>query len=118
MKKRYRYSLRPAYGSKDLLLEFIIDDPGSAFDRDLFSALDDLQPDITALQDLWMNDEIILTISCTKGELLYSKDIWGFAFIMAQYNQECVIAIDEILQKSELFLKEEVDYEDYRKSSA
>ncbi|BAV05466.1 hypothetical protein SAMN05421788_10582 [Filimonas lacunae] len=110
----YTYHLRPGYGSDKLLLEFFINNPDSGFEKDLLDTLQEIRPNIEHVDDMWMNDEILLTISCDKGTFLYSKDIWGFAFIMAEQNQPCIIAIDAILNKSPLFQKEEVDYAIYK----
>ncbi|GGH69712.1 hypothetical protein HNQ91_002865 [Filimonas zeae] len=110
----YKYRLRPAYGSDKLLLEFSIDKPDGKFEKALFSALESIHPVIEDIADLWMNDEVLLTVATDRGSFLYSKDIWGFAFIMAEENQDCILKIDAILNTSSFFQKEEVDYGMYK----
>lgn len=110
----YKYRLRPGYGSDKLLLEFLLTNTDTEFNKDLFTTLKDLNPTADKVEDLWMNDEVLLQVSSYKGAFTLSKDIWDFAFIMADNNQHCINLIDEILCKSSLFEKEEVDFENYR----
>ena len=105
--------MRPAYGSAELLLEFFIDS-AEEFLKDLFETLESIEPKVESLKDLWMNDEVLFNLTSTQGEFWLSKDIWGFAFIMAEKNQSCIIHINEILNKSNLFEKVEVDFEKYK----
>ena len=114
MGKTYKYRLRPGYGSDKLLLEFLLASTDTEFDKDLFSALKDMNPKVDTVEDIWMNDEVLLHVSSDKGTFTLSKDIWDFAFIMAENNQHCIKFIDEILTKSNLFEKEEVNFEDYK----
>jgi hypothetical protein len=112
--KPYKYHLRPGYGSDELLLEFFLDDTDTAFNTDLLATLQAINPQIEAVQDLWMNDEVIFQISSSEGSFSLSKDIWGFAFIMAGSNQLAVKHIAKILAHSALFEKEEVDFNNYK----
>ena len=112
--KPYKYHLRPGYGSDKLLLEFILDSSDTKFDKDLLATLKDINPKVDRVEDLWMNDEVLLQVSSDKGSFLLSKDIWDFAFIMAEKNQSVIKCIDEILNNSNLFEKEEVDFENYK----
>jgi len=112
--KPYKYHLRPGYGSTELLLQFFLDDADTAFNSDLLTTLKTINPQIEAIQDLWMNDEVIFQISSNEGSFSLSKDIWGFAFIMADSNQLAIKRIAEILERSALFEKEEVDFDNYK----
>ena len=114
MGKPYKYHLRPGYGSDKLLLEFLLHSTDTEFDKDLFTTLRDINPKVDTVEDLWMNDAVLLHVSSDKGPFTLSKDIWDFAFIMADNNQPCVKRIDEILNSSNLFEKEEVNFEDYK----
>jgi hypothetical protein len=111
--KPYRYRFRPCYGSEKLLLEFILDSSDTKFDHDLFTALKDVRPVVESVEDLWMNDEVLLSISSTQGAFVLSKDNWGFAFLMAEKNQSCLKLIDGMLNSNSLFEKEEVDFKNY-----
>jgi hypothetical protein len=111
--KPYPYRFRPCYGSEELLLEFILDSSDTEFDHDLFTALKDIRPVIESIEDLWMNDEVLLSISSTQGAFVLSKDNWGFAFLMAEKNQPCLKLIDGMLNSNSLFEKEEVDFKNY-----
>ena len=113
----YKYHLRPGYGSDKLLLEFILNSSDAEFSKDLLTSLKNINPKVETVEDLWMNDEVLLHVSSEEGDFMLSKDIWGFAFIMAESNQTCIKLIDEILKKSPLFQKEEVDFENYKSVS-
>lgn len=108
------YRLRPCYGSSELLIEFIHGPENNSFFRELKNALQSLAIEITATEDLWMNDEVLLTLSSSAGTFTFSKDIWNFAFIMANDNQECILKIDALLSKHALFIKQEVNFNDYK----
>jgi hypothetical protein len=84
MVQPYKYYLRPAYGSDEMLLEFSISSDAQQFFKDLFETMESINPKIESLDDLWMNDEVLLHVDSIKGKFLISKDIWGFAFIMAE----------------------------------
>jgi len=114
MYQPYKYYLRPAYGSDELLLEFSINSDVQEFFKDLFKTLESIDPKIESLDDLWMNDEVLLHVDSIQGRFLLSKDVWGFAFIMAEKNQSCIKFINDILVKSSLFEKVEVDFENYK----
>ena len=114
MEKPYKYHLRPGYGSDKLLLEFILDSSDTKFYQDLLTTLKDINPKVDAVEDLWMNDEVLLQITSDEGSFLLSKDIWDFAFIMAEKNQSAIKCVDEILNNSNLFEKEEVNFENYK----
>jgi hypothetical protein len=116
--KPYIYRLRPGYGSDKLLLEFLLTNTDTEFNKDLLTTLKVLNPTVDKVEDLWMNDEVLWQVSSDKGAFTLSKDIWDFAFIMADNNQHCINLIDEILCKSSLFEKEEVDFENYRNLKA
>jgi hypothetical protein len=111
--KPYTYRFRPGYGSDKLLLEFILDSTDVEFDKHLLTTLEDISPVIESVEELWMNDEVLLSITSTHGAFSLSKDIWGFAFLMAEENQSCLKLIDDILSNNSLFEKEEVDFKNY-----
>ena len=111
------YRLRPGYGSDKLLIEFIKGTENEAFIDELQTALKDLFIEIKSVHDLWMNDEIMLTLTSSMGSFIFSKDIWGFAFIDAEDNQECILKIDALLSQNPAFVKEHVDFNDYKNAS-
>ena len=95
-------------------MEFLLASTDNEFDKDLFAALRGINPKVDTVEDLWMNDEVLLHVSSDKGVFTLSKDIWDFAFIMAENNQPCIKLIDEVLNNNNLFEKEEVNFEDYK----
>lgn len=110
----YKYHFRPGYQSKDLLIDIFSGAESETFLFDFLHTIREINPKTTDILDLWMNDEILMTYNSEVGEFTISKDIWGFAFIMADYNQDGLYKINSILEKSELFEKVEVDFENYK----
>ena len=120
MEKPYKYYYRPAYGaygSEELLLEFYQGVENGTFYSDLFETISELNPKVESIEDLWMNDEVLLNVNSDIGSFILSKDIWDFAFIMAEKNQKCLEKINMILLISDLFEKVEVDFEAYKKKT-
>ena len=112
-----KYRLRPAYGTSELLLEFVNGPEKKSFLAELKDTLSELDIETQSIQDLWMNDEGIFMIDSKRGPFTLSIDTWGLAFIMAQDNQDLILKIDAILSVHPNFLKEMVDFEDYKRES-
>ena len=93
---KFQYHYRLGYGSEERLIEFLNAGDNKTFIPVFLSAIQSLQPIIAKVEDVWMNDEIWVTIHTSKGSVTYSADIWGFFFIMD--NQPCLRAIHELLQ--------------------
>lgn len=110
----YQYYFRPAYHSEELLIDIFSGAENETFINDFLNAIDEIKPKMIDILDVWMNDEVLMTIDSEIGIFSLSKDIWGFGFIMAEKNQEALIRINSILEKSEMFEKIEVDFEKYK----
>ncbi|MBW1657376.1 hypothetical protein [Flavobacterium quisquiliarum] len=111
---RYQYHFRPGYQSKELLIAIFSGAENENFISDLMVAIKEIKPKMIDILDLWMNDEVLITYDSEVGKFTISKDIWGFAFIIADDNQDVLVKINSILEKSELFEKVEVDFENYK----
>lgn len=110
----YKYHFRPGYQSDDLLIDVFDGAERVTFIQDFMSAINELKPKMIDIVDLWMNDEVLMTIDSEAGQFIISKDIWGFAFVMAENNQNCLVKINSILENAEMFEKIEVDFENYK----
>lgn len=108
----YKYHFRPEYKSDKLLIEIFTGVENEEFISDFFEAIKELNPEISNLKDLWMNDEFLLLVNSEMGEFIFSKDIWDLSFLMAENNQECLYKINSLLEISGKFTKQEVDFED------
>lgn len=108
-----KFRLRPAYGSTELLIEFISGPEKSNFLSLLETALSPIKIVITGSKDLWVNDEMLFEGSSDLGSFHLSIDDWGFAFLMSKENQNLIIEIDSILNKNPNFEKELVDFKNY-----
>lgn len=113
-KKMYQYYFRPGYQSEELLIDVFGGAEKESFFPDFMEAIKEINPKMIDILDLWMNDEVLMTIDSEVGKFTVSKDIWGFAFIMADNNQEGLQRINSILEKTEKFEKVDVDFENYK----
>jgi hypothetical protein len=113
--KPYAYHCRPGYGSEKLLLEFIRGAETPGFMEDLLAALDPLEPEWGEAREMWMNDDVWIDLWTRMGPLLFTRDIWGTAFIMGDENQVTIEVIDGLLRGHEEFEKIEVDFANYRR---
>jgi len=103
LKKKYKYRLRPCHDNLEILIEFINID--SDFISCFIDSLAEINPRVTDIEDLWVNDEVLLHIQTERGTFLFSKDIYDFVFIMSEENQYIIYQIDELLEKNNVFLK-------------
>jgi len=111
---KYRYRYRPGYGSESLLIEFVSGVENEEFFTDLFDAVKEINPKLRGQEDLWINDEMIYTISSDLGQFTLSKDIWNLAFLMADDNQSCILKINNFLLNDKRFEKIEVNFNDFK----
>lgn len=111
---KYKYHYRPEYGSNRLLIEFITGVENKGFDNDLFDAINEIEPILIEEVELWLNDEILYIIKSNLGQFTLSKDIWNFAFIVANDNQDCIFKINNLLLSDNRFEKVEVDFNDFK----
>lgn len=110
----YLYRHRPAYGSNKLLIELLPKNADKAFMDTLLNNLKEIELKIESIEDLWMNDEVMLKCESKEGKFLITKDVWDFVFIMDAENSNVINEIDKILNRSDLFQKEHVDFSDYK----
>lgn len=96
------------------MLEFFAGLENEDFLDDVLQAITEIQPKLLDAQDIWMNDEIMLTYQSTQGDFLISKDIWDFAFIMTDNNQPVLYKIDQLLQQHPKFTKVAMDFTAYK----
>ena len=111
----YTYRIRPAYGSEQLLVEFVKGVQKDTFLTDLEAALSSMAIKLEKTEDLWMNDEVLFHFNSSEGKFLLSKNVWDCAYIEADENQRCINTIDLILRANEHFKKEEVDFSEFDK---
>ncbi|MFZ0599622.1 MAG: hypothetical protein WAM46_21720 [Flavobacterium sp.] len=111
---KYKYHLRPGYKAQELLIDIFSGAENEDFFPDFFDSIAAINPEVNTINDLWINDEYLLDVKSDIGSFSISKDIWGFTFIMADENQECIIRIDLLLSENKNFQKIEVDFENYR----
>jgi len=111
---KYKYYLRPAYKSNELLIEIFTGVENENFFYELTDAIKDINAEILSTEDLFMNDEVLYKFNSDLGNFELSKDIWDNAFIMACNNQNCILAINNLFQKDIRFMKVEVDFNNYK----
>lgn len=100
------YRVRPPFGKPaELLLEFQLNSSKAEFVQDLTEALEIINPQIVSSEDVWMNDELLLKFSSEQGDFHLSVDVWDNAFILANDNSSCILAIASELANSPYFEK-------------
>jgi len=111
---RILYKHRPCYGTDKFLIEILsgIDEP--EFIATFMNAINAVNPMITGAVDLWMNDEVQFEFRSEAGAFTLSKDIWGFVFVEANNNQECLKKLDALLSSSTSFERLAINPEDYK----
>ena len=109
-----KFRLRPAYGSKELLIEFTSGPEKENFISTLGKALNSINVKIIGSKDLWVNDELLFEANSDLGTFSISIDTWSLAFITSKENQIVISEIDSILNENKYFEKEAVNFEDYK----
>ncbi|PHR46508.1 MAG: hypothetical protein COA32_10210 [Fluviicola sp.] len=109
----YSYKLRPAYNSKEQLIEFVKIGNADSFMKKLISVLGKNGFSLDDISDVWMNDEIWIHLKSSSGKITITKDIWDMIFILGEKNQEDINRINQILIDSGQFEKIEINPEEY-----
>ena len=113
----YKYHLRPAYRSEELLIEIfqgIKYTEANHFVAFLSEVLAQISVTITDILDLWVNDETMFCFTSGLGNFNLSIAVWDLGFITSSQNQEVIIKIDSILSNHSSFEKVAVKFEDYK----
>jgi hypothetical protein len=112
---RYKYYLRPGYGSDELLIEFITGVEHKNFESDLQKAISGIEPKLIEVVDhMMVNDEWLYKYSSLHGNFDLSKSCWDIAFIITDNNQDCIKKINKLLENHFPYEKVEVDFEKYK----
>jgi len=109
----YKYRVRPGYGSKNVLIEFMVNSENTDFVAILKEVFDQAEIVTTKKEDLWMNDEVLYHMVGECGEFQLSSDNWGSIFILANENQKAIGYLSNLLINSGAFIEEVVDAENY-----
>lgn len=112
----HSYKIRPGYGSDKLLIEF-----GSSSSDEQFIA--DLKALFAAHECRKQSTEdmvfcMTITFDSPSGLFQMDHDEWGFVFLQADRNQAAIHYLDEVLQSSGRFKREQVDFRDYAQRGA
>ena len=108
MKQIPFYKLRPAYGSKELLIEFNLKSNIDELIQKLTELLEANGFKFDGIRDVWMNDEFWFHFSSENGGVILSKDIYDIVFITGENNQKDILRIDEILKKHDAYLRQDL----------
>jgi hypothetical protein len=114
----YKYRYRLGYDSESFLIEFVNGVENETFMTDIFDVIKEINPKLIEHYDLWMNNEILYKINSDLGQFTLTKDIWDFAFLLADDNQSCLLKINNMLLKDNRFEKIEVDFNDIKKNAS
>lgn len=109
----YKYKLRPAYKSKELLIEIFSGVENEDFVNDFKQTLIEIEPELIKKEDVWVNDEILYHFNSNIGKYTMCSSNWDIVFINAEDNQNGIIAIEQLLLKNPKFEKIEVNFDEY-----
>lgn len=112
----YIYRFRPGYGSDEFLLEFTKNAGSEEFYMDLFDAFSSINCKTEVIDDEWNDDELVMHIHSDIGSFELSQDSLNTVFILTEDNQKGLKLLEELLQHSKLFSKEEVNHKRYSKT--
>lgn len=111
----YKYRTRPGYGSKKLLIEFMTDTGNEEFVNTFKSVLLKHNIKVKYNEELLFTGQINYTMLSDAGEFDIVTDNWGCLFIHAENNQNVISYLENIFSQEESFIKEIVNFEDYKK---
>lgn len=109
----FTFAVRPAYKSKELLIEFRKGSGNDDMIEAMRSVLDQASVELIEKIDLWQNDEVIYKMKSQYGEFELSSNNWGCIFIMAPDNQAAIKALGVLFSGSHKFQQEVVNFEQY-----
>ena len=116
-----RFRVRPVYHGTDLLIEMMDDHRGDNFPRvasilrDTLHATQQPHPDkLDSAQIAMLQDRFFSFWVCPAGSYEIDDDVWGL-FVQATENKEVVTAeIERALLATGRFVKESVEFEQFR----
>ncbi len=105
----YRFKIRPAYNSSEMLIDFSIDEADDVFFGILYGALQGINPSKIDLKDLWVEEDVTLQCDSDLGKFEIVSDIYDLVFITANDNQKVILKIGELLSDHDAFIRQEDD---------
>ena len=109
----YHFCIRPAYGSGELLIEFLGPTEGPGFWITLLSVLDTIDAHCDRTLQEWINEDTIGNFTSSAGPFQIHADEWGFVFIFITGNRPTLSALENALIQSGKFLRQNVDFRHY-----
>lgn len=113
-----RIRIRPGYGSQLLLVEFCGDHRADEF-PDVCNILrlalqaEDVSSDAREVERALATDCYSSSWRYRRGSYLVDDDTWGLWIHCEENNRQVIGDIEQALLQSGLFVKEEVDFNDY-----
>ena len=109
----FKYRVRPGYGCKKLLVEFMPDSSNESFLAALRSVFAANSIKRKSKEDLVFLFRTVM--ESPAGFFVLDHDEWGMVWIHAEANQPVIPYLDRILAASGQFQKEEVEYAQYER---
>ncbi|PCI26772.1 MAG: hypothetical protein COB67_09815 [SAR324 cluster bacterium] len=114
-----KFSVRPAYKSKELLVEFWGDHRSETYpsiQKLLEKGLNSKSkrhPSLDTFRIAIATDEFISLWQYENGEYELDDDIWGCFILAPDNNTQIISDIERVLLASGKFMKEDVDFSEY-----
>lgn len=80
-----KFTVRPGYGSQNLLIEFVTSKSAEDFRADFLKILNHLKYTPTGIKDVIFYE--LIEFKSTFGKFYFELDEWGFFWISAENNQ-------------------------------
>ena len=107
-----KFTVRPGYGSQDLLIEFNTSKSVEDFRADFLKILSHLKYTQTGVKDVIFYD--LVEFKSTWGKFYFELDQWGFFWITAE-NNHVIENLAEQLEAQPELERYEVNWKKYKK---
>ena len=111
----HRYTVRPGYGSEELLIEFGSKASVEDLRNDIFAVLRSFGADFSRVMNMVNVD--YFEFKSAHGSFVFEEDDWGLLWIFAARNQKVIPLLDAAFKLDRRFTRYEVDFADYKRPS-
>ena len=103
----FQYEYIPTFDkdTEDYMIRFSDTKDGNQLIGKLLLLFEDINFEAGEAKEVWMNDEIWISAKSPNGNVLITKNIYDFVFIMANDNKSDLDIVENVMNKSMDFKK-------------
>ena len=103
----FQYEYIPTFDNdtEDYMIRFSDTKDGNQLIGKLLLLFEDINFEAGEAKEVWMNDEIWISAKSPNGNVLITKNIYDFVFIMANDNKSDLDIVENVMNKSMDFKK-------------